>query len=52
MFDIIYIKIKAQVLKKYNVVAKKSKLNWRKILGESLGGSMPAEKPGHDQFIF
>ena len=28
---------------KYNNVAKKSKLNWREILGKSLYGSVPSE---------
>ena len=47
----IYIKIKTQVLKKYNIAAKKSKFNGRKILGKSLCGSVPAEKLGHGQFF-
>ena len=52
IFVSIYIKIKTQVLKKYNIAAKKSKFNWREILGKSLCGSVPAEKLGHGQFIF
>ena len=39
------------MLKKSNIVLKKSKLDHGKILGMSLCGSVPAEKLGHGQFF-
>ena len=51
IFVSIYIKIKSQVLMKYNIAAKKSKFNRREILRKSLCGSLPAEKLGHGQFF-
>ena len=40
------------MMKKYNIIAKKSKCDWEEILDNSLCGSMPAEKLGHVKIFF
>ena len=40
------------MLKKYKIAAQKYKCVQGKILGNSLCGSLPAEKPGHAEFFF
>ena len=50
IFFSIYVFFKTQVLKKYNIAAKKSKFNRREMPGKSLCVSLPAEKLSLGQF--
>ena len=40
------------MLKKYNIISKKSKCDLGEILANSLCGSVPAEKLGHNNIFY
>ena len=48
---LVYIKVKTQMLKKYNIAAKKSKFDRRGILLKSVCSSVPAKNLGHGHFF-